>query len=355
VKRREFLAIPLLLLAPPLRADASYPTVVPGRALSFPRDFGSHPEFRTEWWYITGWLKDGGGADLGMQITFFRNRPGIAEDNPSQFAPRQLLFAHAALSEPRHGRLRRTERASRAGFGLAEAKEETTGVWIDDWSLRRDGERYLARIAADEFAFDFVFSATQPVLLEGVAGYSQKAPDPAQASYYYSEPQLGVSGTLTVDGRAQPVTGRAWLDHEFSSESLPADAAGWDWVGINFDDGSALMAFRIRDQAGGVRWAGGSLRERDGSTRVYRPEEVRFSPLATWRSPRTKVTYPTRMLLQLPDREIDFVPLMADQEFDSRGSTGTIYWEGAVRAMRNGKEAGRGYLELTGYWKPLKL
>ena len=48
-------------------------------------------------------------------------------------------------------------------------------------------------------------------------------------------------------------------------------------------------------------------------------------------------------------------PLIDDQELDSRASTGTIYWEGAVRAMASGREAGRGYLELTGYGNALRL
>src|SRR5262249_55732966 len=146
----------------------------PGHALDFPRDFGAHPAFRNEWWYITAWLKDASGAPFGMQITFFRNRPRVAETNPSRFAPRQLLLAHVAIADPALGRLRHDQRAAREGLGLAAAAEGMTQVWIDDWSLRLDDFQYVARIRARDFDFDLTFARTQPVLLEGDGGFSRK-------------------------------------------------------------------------------------------------------------------------------------------------------------------------------------
>src|SRR5262245_31673287 len=135
MKRRRFLALPLALVVARAIATDDYPRVEAGHTLSFPRDHGSHPEFRTEWWYITGWVKDRAGGDYGVQVTFFRHRPRIAEANPSAFAPKQLVFAHAAIADPTLGRLRYDERAARVGFGLAEAAVDTTRVVIDDWSL----------------------------------------------------------------------------------------------------------------------------------------------------------------------------------------------------------------------------
>src|SRR5262245_26101746 len=249
MKRRRFLALPLALAAARAVADEGYPAVEAGRTLSFPRDHGSHPDFRTEWWYITGWVKGQAGRDYGVQVTFFRHRPRVVEANPSAFAPRQLLFAHAAVADPALGRLRHDQRAARAGFGLAEASNETTRVVIDDWSLALDGDVYHAHIISREFAFDLRFAAQQPILLNGEAGLSRKGPRPEQASFYYSRPQLAVTGTLTVDGKDAAVTGVAWLDHEWSSEYIAAGASGWDWTGVNFTDGGALMAFRMRDRA----------------------------------------------------------------------------------------------------------
>ena len=344
-----------LLLLSSLAFAQTYPAVTPGHALQFPRDHGSHPQFRTEWWYITGWIKKPDGSELGIQITFFRNRPGVAEANPSKFAPSQLLFAHAALADAKTGRLLHDQRSARAGFGLAEAQEGRTGVWINDWSLKQTGSGYSARLAAREFDTALEFTPTQPVLLQGERGMSRKGPRAEQASYYYSLPQLAVSGSITVKGEQFVVSGTAWLDHEWSSEYLAKEAVGWDWVGLNFADGSALMAFRMRDKQGGTYWAGGALRGPDGKVKVLARDDVRFEVVRKWRSPRTQAEYPVAMRVRAGELVLDLLPLMDDQELDSRGSTGTIYWEGAVRASRGGAALGAGYLELTGYWRPLRL
>jgi predicted secreted hydrolase len=355
VKRRTFLISPLALLGSRAFAQADYPPVTPGHPLEFPRDHGAHPAFRTEWWYVTGWLREPSGRELGFQITFFRYRPGIAEDNPSAFAPRQLLFAHAAIADSAIGRLIHDQRAARAGFGLAEAWESYTNVRIDDWSLAFERAAYRARIPAREFTLEVSFEPTRPILLQGESGYSRKGPNPLQASYYYSRPQLAVAGKLERGGATLDLKGEAWLDHEWSSEYLAPEAAGWDWVGLNLADGGALMAFRMRAKAGGDFWAAATLRASDGHVRTFARDDVRFTPVRAWRSPRTEVEYPVVMQVHVGDIELTVEPLMDDQELDSRVSTNTIYWEGAVRAKEGERASGRGYLELTGYWKPLKL
>ena len=332
-----------------------YAQVTPGVELQFPRDHGSHPQFRTEWWYLTGRVHDADGRELGIQITFFRNRPRVAEENPSRFAPRQLLFAHAALADAKTGRLLHDQRAARAGFGLAEAQEGLTHVVLDDWSLRQSAGGYSAKVKAREFEYALEFKATQPVLLQGERGLSRKGPLAAQASFYYSQPQLAVSGSITQKGEKREISGQAWLDHEWSSEYLAPEAAGWDWIGLNLADGGALMAFRMRDRQGGTLWAGGSLRGADGRVRVLAPGEVRFEPRRLWRSPRTLAAYPVALRVRAGELEFELEPMMDDQELDSRASTGTIYWEGAVTAKSGGKPLGVGYLELTGYWRPLRM
>jgi len=332
-----------------------YPAVVPGVALSFPSAHGSHPDYRVEWWYATGWLDTEAGETLRFQVTFFRTRPDLPAGNPSGFAATQLIIAHAAISDPQRGRLWHDQRIARAAHGLADAAVGDTDVWLDEWRLRREGARYEARVTGADFGFELALATTVPVLLNGSAGFSQKGPGPRQASYYYSQPQLAVSGTVERAGRAVRVTGVAWLDHEWSSEILDAEAAGWDWAGINLDDGGALMAFRIRDREGGTRWAAGTLRTADGSFVTFGPGEVEFVPGRRWRSPRTGIEYPVSFELRAGSLRYVLEPLLDDQESDSRFTTGAIYWEGAVRALREGRAAGRGYLELTGYGEPLRL
>jgi predicted secreted hydrolase len=336
-------------------APTQYAAVTADQPVAFPRDFGSHPNFRTEWWYVTGWLTTDRGDPLGFQITFFRTKPAMDSANPSAFTPHQLLIAHAAVSDPHRGRLWQDQRLRRAGLGLADAAQDDTRVWIDDWSLERDGGLYKARLKGDGFSFDLTLTDTQAPIRNGTGGVSRKGPAPQSASYYYSVPHLKVAGALTRDGAPSSVVGEAWLDHEWSSEYLDTRAVGWDWIGINLADGSALMAFRMRDVDGGVLWAGGSLRSGDGTLEVLSPPDVRFDAERYWVSPRTGTRYPVQWRVTAGSRQFDLRPLLDDQENDTRLSTGAIYWEGAVRAYEANRQVGLGYLELTGYGDRLEL
>lgn len=335
--------------------EFSYPDVEPGRAFSFPTDHGAHPDFRTEWWYLTGTVKTAKGKDLGFQITFFRTRPRVDTANPSRFAPRQVLFAHAAVSDPAVGKLLHDQRAARSGFGIAQARVGDADVRIKDWRLVRlaDG-RFSARIVARGFALKLMFTPTQRPLLQGAGGYSRKGPEPESASYYYSLPQLETTGTITRGKSTEAVTGRSWLDREWSSRFLGGAAVGWDWTGLNFDDGGALMAFRIRGANGRTVWAGGTFRRADGTTVTLKPGDINFTPVRRWRSKRTGANYPVTQILtiKLPEgqKRLTLTPMFADQELDARSSGLPVYWEGLVRT-----EGGRGYLELTGYAAPLVM
>jgi len=331
------------------------------RPLRFPDDFGAHPDTRTEWWYITGTLA--AGARLhGFQITFFRSRTDVPSTHPSRFAAQQLLFAHAAVTDLAGRHLRHDERIARRGFGIAEAASADTSVVLRSWRLARDGpadrSRYRAHVASEaaRFAFDLALETTQPVLLQGDAGFSRKGPRPDEASHYYSQPQLRVAGSLTLDGRTSSVTGTAWLDHEWSDTLLDPQAVGWDWIGMNLDDGAALTAFRLRRADGSALWAGGSHRPAGGATRNFGPDEAVFTPGRRWTSAGSRASYPVEWTVATPAGRFGVKALLDDQELDSHASTGSIYWEGLSDLVdAQGRRVGRGYLEMTGYAAPMKL
>lgn len=338
------------------------------RRLIFPDDHGAHPGFRTEWWYLTGWLERSGASPCGVQITFFRARTRHPQANPSRFAPTQLLFAHAALALPEGGRLLHDQRAARSGFGLAQAAAHDTQVQIGPWQLSRTtDDRYRAQILSEEFALELSFKPPGAPLLQGEDGISAKGANPEQASYYYSRPQLQVSGSVTVRSRTQSVQGRAWLDHEWSSTLLEAGAVGWDWIGINLHDGGSLTAFRMRGTDGSTRWRHVAWRNARGERQALEAPTTGtlFEPLRIWQSTRSGAAWPVSMRLRLLDRASHaericwLVPMFEDQEVDARASTGGYYWEGAVRLLdgdrHDAPEIGRGYLELTGYATPVAL
>lgn len=326
-----------------------------GRTLVFPADHGAHPRFRTEWWYATGWLRLPDGGPLGFQSTFFRVRTGIGEGSASAFAPRQLIVAHAAVADPSVGRLRFDERAARAGFGRAGFELGRTDVWIGDWRLSQQGDAYRAVVSGGDFSYALTLAANGPPLLNGNAGFSRKAPDARHASYYYSRPQLAVNGSVALAGRRQAVSGHAWLDHEWSSELMPAGAQGWDWAGLNLDDGSALMAFRMRDADGAPLWTAATSKPANGRAQTLSRDEVAFEPRRHWRSARSGIAYPVDCRLRVGQRRLELRALLDDQELDSRRTTGAVYWEGAVRVLDEAREIGRGYLELTGYGEKIRV
>ena len=338
--------------------------VAPGRRLRFPRDHGAHPAAAIEWWYATGWLDGPDGAPRwGFQITFFRSRPPQA-DVPAalaagRFAPRQLLFAHAAVTDLAAGRHRHAQRITRWSgdeqWPEAHAARADTRLVLGAWSLQRrdrvsDGasgatgrtggasaasttssststsgrSQYTSRIAAPEAGFTLALTleATQPLLLQGQAGFSQKGPLVQQASHYYSQPHLAVRGDLVLDGRRQAVTGTGWLDHEWSHALLAPGAVGWDWIGINLADGGALTAFVLRRADGSVLWGGGSHRPAGGAVRAFAPGEIGFTAGRLWTSPATGARYPVAWTIDTPVGRFGLRALLDAQELDSRASTG---------------------------------
>ncbi len=344
----------LLLALAPLLLAADFAAVKPGVTLRFPADHGAHPAFRTEWWYVTGWVRQPsatGARDAGIQITFFRTRVPRLATNRSRFGVDQVIFAHAAIADPATGRLRHATRIAREGFGLAQARVGDMDVAVDDWRLWRSADgRLHGVVTVDGQRLDLIFTPRQPIILQGRAGYSQKGPSPSEASHYYSWPQLATSGTLA--GKA--VTGIAWLDREWSSTLLNPRAVGWDWLGLNLDDGGALTLFRVRDGQGKALWAGGSHRDASGKTHVFQPQDVDWQAAGWWTSPRSGARWPVQPLVRYrlsgQWQRLEIKPLMPDQELDSRAGGGPLYWEGAVRTP-----GGRGYLELTGYSAPLRM
>jgi predicted secreted hydrolase len=220
----------------------------------------------------------------------------------------------------------------------------------------RDGGTWHAVVPASGFALDLRCAPTQPVLLQGRKGLSRKGPQEQQASYYYSEPQLAVGGTLSLQGRGFPVTGKAWMDHEWSDEYLAAEAVGWDWIGMNLDDGSALMGFRIRRKDGSTFWDGGAFRSAKGELTIAAPGETEFRPQRRWTSPASNASYPVEWQVRTPADTYTVRAVVDNQELDSRHSTGAIYWEGLADLLDSrGRRVGRGYLEMTGYAGPLRM
>ena len=341
------------------KGDVAWAPGDPAYRLQLPRDHGSHPRHKIEWWYYTGNLLDAAKRRFGYQLTFFRVGIDPRPANPSRWAVRDLFMAHFAVTDVGGQRYRASDRLSRAGVGWAGAAEGTLDVWNDDWSVKRDADgRHVLRAAGSDMSLALSLDEGKPFVAHGEGGYSQKGQTAGNASHYYSLTRMPTRGTLQVGGQPHEVSGESWMDHEFGSSFLEPGQRGWDWFSIQFDDGTELMLYRIRaDETGeggpGTR-ATGTFVDRDGRARMLSATDLRFVPGRRWASSTSGARYPVEW-------QLDVVPLkfslrtravLDGQELHTEASTNVTYWEGAidVEGTREGRPIrGRGYLELTGY------
>jgi len=323
--------------------------------LTFPRDHGAHPDTRVEWWYLTGLVEAKNGHRYGFQITFFRQglAPGPPAPGASDLRARQIAAAHLAIADVNAQRFDHAERVRRAGEGLAGWSDADLDVWLETWTLRRGADGAIivrARDAATDIGLYIRARPDKPIVRNGDGGYSQKGPEPGNASVYLSWTQLAVAGRIEMGGAMQAVTGAAWFDHEWGTSQLGRGIAGWDWFGLRLDDGRDLLVYRLRrDDGTADRFSSGTLVGADGATTHIERDDIHITPLAWWTSPSTGGRYPIRWRLRVATRGIDveISALLPSCELDGRATTGVIYWEGPVTVT--GSAHGEGYAELTGY------
>lgn len=318
---------------------------------AFPRDHGPHPRFRSEWWYLTAVLTAADGRTFGTQFTLFRQ--GLAPRAPGDAPPSgaaawrtgQIYMAHFAVSDVAARRHVHAERMARGHPALAGVTTAPFAAYLEDWRLESEGHDFLPlELAAATAQFDvaLTLTGTKPIVLQGDHGLSHKGPH--NASYYYSMPRLDARGSVRIDGTRHPVVGKAWLDREWSTSVLAAEYAGWDWLALHLDDGRDLMAFRLRRIDGASdRYGAGSLVAVNGEATSLADGDFTLAVVDTWRA------WPVRWELTLngdPSERFVVEAAFEDQVMD----TSVRYWEGVVTVRHvDGRPAGSGYLEMTGY------
>jgi predicted secreted hydrolase len=339
-------------LASLLAAGPTYREARPGYRYQFPRDHFEHPDFRTEWWYYTGNVRTAQGEKFGFELVFFRQgeRRGPS-DNPSAWRVDDVYPAHLALTDINGKRFWYHERMNRAGPGIAGASFAGRRVWNGNWSATWEGERQILIAVADDVRFRLVLTPLKPAVIHGEDGVSQKAAGAGKASHYVSFPRLEVSGQ--VNGRE--VKGIAWMDHEWFTHQLESEQVGWDWFSAQLDDGADVMLYQIRRRDGSIDpFSSGTYIDRQGRARHLQRGEFTLEPREYWTSPKTKARYPIKWRIAIPSLgvSVECASALPDQELVAQHG-GTNYWEGAV--TYSGSVSGVGYLEMTGYDKPVPL
>ncbi len=325
---------------------------------SFPKDHGAHLDFRTEWWYFTGNLRSSLGERFGYQLTFFRQGVfPMAKDPGFPWGIRDIYLAHFTLTDVSRNQFWFSERISRKGPGLAGASERNMNIWLLNWKARMEGKRINLRARDEGMALDLVLTPRKPIIFHGKEGLSQKGRKKGQASYYFSYPNLETEGTVKMPGTQIPlqVKGISWFDHEFGSNQLAQDQVGWDWFSLHLSDGQDLMIYLLRRKDGSVEpSSSGTLVTRSGEGIHLKLSDIRVEVLGFWKSPNSGGKYPSHWKIKIPSFriEIEVASLVPSQELLTKGSTGVIYWEGAVagKGLSSGKPITcEGYVELTGY------
>lgn len=361
--KRAFLTLQFCILhcafiISPLRAE-DWRTALPGWKYEFPRDHAAHPDFKTEWWYFTGNLRDEeNGNEFGYQLTWFRH--GIRRKHDpamSRFVIRDLDFAHFTLSDLRGGAFYFSQKMSRGAFGEAgsSGSDALPGrvAWIDGWQLflKPDGAWELS--ATDENrAVKFHLAPTKPPVIHGENGVSQKAEGAGHASCYYSLTRLVTTGEISLQGKTHRVRGESWFDHEWATNQLASEQVGWNWFSLQLADGTELMLYQMRRRAGGVDPnSSGTLVSQNGASTHLDHDAYELMPLALWKSPRTGARYPVRWHLRIPQSQLD-LEISTPLQKQELALESLSYWEGAIHAAgtREGRAlSGEGYMELTGY------
>jgi predicted secreted hydrolase len=327
--------------------------------IRFPQDLGAHPDYKSEWWYYTGNLETAEGRSFGIELTFFRQAlvptttQASSSQPDSQWRNPQIYSAHFAVSDIADRQFYFTERFSRGAIGLAGATSEPYHVWLEDWSSTAVQDKTVRLQAHSEnVAIDLEVAQTLPPILQGDRGLSIKGREPGNASYYYSLVQQPTQGTITVKGKTYTVTGLTWKDHEYSTSSLDAGTIGWSWFSGQFEDGSALMLYLLRQADGGIApTSAGTYISADGQSRSLSGDDWQVKVLDSWKSPESGAIYPIKWNVLLPqfDLTLQVEALMPNQELNTVTAN---YWEGAVsyEGTAGGEmKRGKGYVELTGY------
>ncbi|MDQ3447549.1 MAG: hypothetical protein M3432_00020, partial [Chloroflexota bacterium] len=318
----------------------------------------------TEWWYYTGHLNTEDGRSFGFEYVIFRAERGAF---PVAWA------SHLAITDEDGDRFLYDQRSEigaqvdRASSGIdsepvldlairGELRPGTPATEAEAWTISRgNGRDSLSALGSGgeaPFGLDLdLDDAGRPVALHDLGGYIDFGP--AGGSYYYSRTKMDAAGTLTLDGQELEVEGMAWFDHQWG-DFIAVGAGGWDWFAVNLDDGTDFTLSLVRDAEGGYPLVYGTLVRPGGEVEHLPREEFSVTVTDQWTSESTGATYPAGWRIEIPDEGlvVDLAPTVAEQELDTRPTTGVVYWEGSqvVTATRAGVPlSGQAYVELTGY------
>jgi predicted secreted hydrolase len=362
MKIRSFFWLLLFTVIEPTIAQTQYKMALPGYRYEFPKDHFSHPDYQTEWWYYTGNLTAEDGRRFGFELTFFRQGVNRDLNDAKTWDVQDVYLAHLALSDIDGGEYYHAEQVNRAGPGIAGIDEAKQKIWNGNWKVSWNGDDQELTAVDSRFNLSFLLHPQKPPVIHGENGVSQKAEGPGKASHYISFTRLKISGKIQMQGKKYELSGSAWMDHEFFTHQLEANQAGWDWLSIQLADNSEIMLYQIRRKDGSVDpYSSGTYVDEHGKSTPLHASDFSLTPTGeTWKSPVTRATYPIEWKISIPKLgiELESKTELKAQEISEQSKIAPNYWEGAIRfsGLRGTTPLnGVGYLELTGYDRPVEF
>ena len=341
---------------------AQYRNALPGYRYEFPRDYFDHPEFQTEWWYYTGNLRSANGHRFGFELTFFRQAVSRKPAKTSAWDVQDVYVAHLALSDLDGGKFYHAERTNRPGPGIAAADESLGRIWNGNWQIQWRGNDQELGAVDERFQLHLRLHPLKLPVIHGENGVSQKAEGPGHASHYVSLTRLATSGAIELGGQKTDVIGSSWMDHEFFTQQLASGQTGWDWLSVQLADNTELMLFHIRRADGSIDpYSSGTYVDANGKTMHLRSADFTLLPVEEiWTSPLTGARYPIHWKIGIPKLKIELETKTQLQSQELAGKTTVVpnYWEGAISVSGRRDQQnlnGVGYLEMTGYDRPVQL
>jgi len=328
--------------------DDAYAKAIEPRKFTFPKDAGPHPQFRSEWWYYTGNLTDDSNRQFGYQLTLFRQAIHPEKPKPgSKWRSSQIYMGHFAVTDVRENKFYSFNRMTRQAANLAGAQSDPYRVWVENWEVSGDFRSPVLKASEEGITINLKLNSEKPEVLQGNQGLSQKSKGIGNASYYFSQTRLRTTGTIQIHDHQYSVNGNSWLDREWSTSILSKNETGWDWFSLQLQDNRELMLFVIRQKNGAISpYSAGTLVFSDNRTLHLKKGDFTIQTLDNWVSPKTKIKYPSRWQISIPEADIqlDITPTIKNQEHTHN----FIYWEGAVKVTGESQN-GKGYVELVGY------
>ncbi|MFA0310900.1 hydrolase [Vibrio splendidus] len=328
---------------------AQFSPVVKGIDITFPADHQAHPSFRHEWWYLTANLIDENGNALGVQWTQFRFATAPQDSGngtkKTTWQSQQIYMAHSAITtKDKHYA---DEKWSRGQDELAGVDSSPFRVYLDDWqwtSTTDDLFPTTLNASSEQFGYSLKLTNNAPYQKQGEQGYSIKSGDGKVASYYYSQPFINVSGNVTIDGVTHQVSGKGWIDREWSSQFLLDSQQGWDWFALRLSDETSLVVFQLRNSTTGkASYSHARLMNQDGSGITIKQQNISLTAIK-----QTEIDgrdYPTKWQVSIPSQQIELTVSALNPE--AKMPLSVPYWEGPI--VIKGSHSGSGYMELTGY------